>query len=588
MSLWGRGWIVAALSLGAVVLPGCAEKPKDLPATAVLLPAVGEPAGLAGEIFIPKPGTLWTKVKNLGGDKLTLLPSSFPMALAAILGLPPVAIENIEPDAPAFGAVLVEDGKELPVLAVHLRNGPKLVSQLTLGSGAKFVKKVDEPSGVVLLEPAPGETSLNAALGVVGDFLLIGYAPDGLLKLGPYVARTLPKKALPGEDVVVTAHGAALSGALHTAAADQWTRFREHLLSLDKQERERRGSAPTYGDPAALVGRLDQSMQTALLVMANLSFARASLTLDAAGGHLRVAGTPAPEDGVAQKEIRALRVRPAERLLALPDDVVAALLAFDDPDERRAAAKTQADGLDGVLGQKLGAMGRSKVEATLVSFGKGRGDALAVGFFVNRAGAGVVATFSVEDPAEANQGIRGLLELPKIAGISEPLRHWLGDVKIGPLPAASETTAGLVKLERKPPVPKDGDANAKKRPGEPPTVETSQLAWDLKLPDNLAGIAYAKDAKGALSRVGKEGLTLKSDGDVRAAVDRLGNDVSHVLLLLPSRLLGSLALRGMVDPAKIPSAPVVLSLGRTGGDAVVRLDAHPTALREMAKIRQLK
>jgi hypothetical protein len=574
-----------ALALGA----GCGDKPKELPPAPVVLAAVPEPAGLAAELVIPKPGTLWTKVRNLGGDKLSLLPASFPMLVASLLGLPPAAIESLEQDAPAFGAVILEGGKELPVLALHLRNGQKLVAQLTLGSQAKFVKKTDEPSGVVLLEPANGETSLNAALGVIGDFLLVGYAPDGLLKLGPYVARTLPTKALPTDDLVVDARGAALEGPLSALMGSQWKDLREQLLEADKREREKRGSAPSFGDPAAVVRQLDEGVQASLGVMRSLAAAHLTLSLDAAGGHLRAAGTPRPGEGPARKQIAALRLGSPAALLALPDETVLALHRRDDPAGRGNEAADQVGALDKMLGEKLGATGKTKVEELATAWSKGRGDALTAGFLVGRTSSSFVATFPVEDPASVDKAFRGLFDLPKIPAVSEPIKRWLGDVKIGALPPPSETSQGSVKLERKPPplVVKEGEKDAKAKPKTRP-LEITSAAWSIGAKGEPGSFGYGADGKDVVARVGKEGLTLASDAEIKAAIDHLGNDVSTVVLVLPSRLLGGMVMRGMVDPAKIPAAPVVLSLGRSGEDGVLRFDAHPSALREMAKIRQLR
>lgn len=607
----GGGWSAISVAFlgGALFLaPGCGDKPKELPPAPVVLPAVPEPAGLAAELIIPKPGTLWTKVRNLGGDKLALLPASFPMLVATLLGLPPAAIESIEQDAPAFGAVVIVDGKELPVLALHLRNGSRMVSQLTLGSGAKFAKKTDEPSGVVLLEPASGETSLNAAIGVAGDYLLVGYAPDGLLKLGPYVTRTLPTKPLPTDDLLADVRQNALEGPIAKLLASEWREMRQNLLDKDKQEREKRGSDPSFGSPAAVVAHIDEAVQGGLAIVRDLLAVRATIALDASGGHLRVAGTPKPE-GVARREINALRLGSPAALLTLPDDTVLAVHRRDDPQARADGSKEGAESLDKLFGDKLGAKGKPLAEAMLGGWTKGRGETHTAGLFITKTTSGFSAVFPVEDQAALDKSVRGFFDLLKSPPVADPLKAWFGDVKIGALPPPTEVDHGLVKIERKPrpPEKKPGDGKAgalgkpdkpggADKPGEPkvsvkvapPTLQKTELGWVFGAKGEAGKVAYGDDAKDILGRIGKEGLTLASDADVKAAIDHLGNDVSSVLLVLPSRGLSAALMRGLVDPAKVPSGPVVFSLGRTGQEGVFRFDAHPSAIREMVKIRQLR
>jgi hypothetical protein len=577
--------LLVPLVVGGTIGLGCTDKPKELPAAPVVLAAVPEPAGLALDVFIPKPGTLWTKVRNLGGDKLKLLPDSFPMVVASLLGLPPGAIESIEPDAPAFGALVLADGKEYPVLALHLRNGSRFISQLTLGTPPKFVKKTDEPSGVTLLEPAGTESSLNAAMGVAGDYLLLGYAPDGLLKLGAYVTRTLPTKKLSSEDVVIDARGEALAGPVATLLGAKWGAIRDDLLARDKAQRDQKGTAPTYGDPAAVVGRMDASAQGGLAIMKNLSSARATLALDAAGAHLRVAAVPAEGDGLARQQISSLRLASPAPILTLPSSVVAAISRADDPAEREAATKEQVESLDRVLGGKLSAAEKTKVAELATAWGKGRGESFVGGLMVSTETTGFAALFPVADQKEADLAIRGAFSVLKIPAISEPFKHWLGELKVGALPPPGST--GVVKIVRKPPpsVSKAGPKAAVVQKPSPP--ENLEAAWTLPEAGGQGSFVFAGQGREVEATIGKDGKTLAADGDVKAAIDRLGNDVSTAVLVMPSRFLAATLMRGMVDPAKVPSAPVILSIGRSGGDGVFRVDAHPAAVREMVKIRQM-
>ena len=188
------------LALSVAAAAGCKDTPSLGPAPVASMAPVPQPAGLVAEVMIPKPAQTWTRLRTLIGGPAAMLPQSFGMGAAMLLGLSPKVAELIDGDVPAVGAVTSDGAVELAVLAIHVRDGQKVIDDMTTGPQARHLARVDAVSKVTLIEPKPGETSLNASMGVTGNFLLIGYAPDALLKVGPYAARTVSTRAMPAEE----------------------------------------------------------------------------------------------------------------------------------------------------------------------------------------------------------------------------------------------------------------------------------------------------------------------------------------------------------------------------------------------------
>lgn len=538
----------------------------------VTLAPVPEPASLLAEVYIPAPGTFWTKARTLVAGPAMLLPASFPIAVTGALGLPPAAAESIDNDLPAFGAVAGTVGEEKPVLALHVRSGESLIAKLTVGPDAGWLARKDEPSGVTLLEPKPGRTTLTASLGVTGNYLLLGVAPDGLLRVGPYVARTLPTKKAPGEDLSITLRHEALASVLRGRLEQAWGKLRTELEQKDKEAREAHGgSAPTFGDPVAAIGKANELVETISAAAATLREARVALVLDEAGAHLRGTFSPEP-DGAAKTEIASLVSGPATPILALPGDTNLAVLVRDDAKKREEKAASQADTVDRILGHKLGDPGKKKVSDLLAAWAKGRGDWLTVGLAPGGHHA-IYGHSAIADAAGLDQSLRGMIAATSIPAIRDPLASYLGDLKIG-APSSLPGGATLVHAERK---PKETAKDVKPLPIE--------VAWRIPTEaDGVATYVLSNDGKAALEAATSPTDTLADDPEVKAAVDRLENEASFAVVAMPSRLFVSIALKGKV-PKPPPASPVVFAIGRSGDDAVVRVDAATVAVREIAKIK---
>ena len=561
-------------------LPSCGKDSGAPPASAVLAP-LPAPAGLVAEIFVPKPSAAWTKVRELGGGPAKLLPASYAMLVATVLGLPATAAELVDNDVPTVGAITSDGKSELAVLAIHVRDGTRMITALTTGAEARFAAQEDAASHVTLLTPKPGQTSLAASLGVTANYLLVGYAPDALLQLGPYAARTVPAHPMPSEDVVVLSTHDALAGPLKTRLATWWSDAKRALDASDAEQRDKHGgSAPTFGDPRAAIGRADASFQALFALMSDLSEARTAISIDDAGAHVKTTLKPHGANGPARAELAAMVVGDAEPLLDLPAAVTVAMLTRDSADVRERTAKEQQASIEQLFSGKLDDASKAKVSDLLSAWAKGRGDWLAGGALVEGGRPTLYARSAVADEASLEKGIRGLLDVPKVPAFGEWLGHFLGEAKASSTqPAGDGVSGSIVKIERK--APELPRALAKERKRE---VDRFEVGWafDHGTMETVAG----DSGRAALKTLAAaRGAGLRGDADVKRALDALGKDAAFTLVVLPIRLVASLSMKKLPPGGALPTAPVVLAMGKTGDAGWFRIDAAPAAVRELAKLR---
>lgn len=583
------------LALSVAAAAGCKDTPSLGPAPVASMAPVPQPAGLVAEVMIPKPAQTWTRLRTLIGGPAAMLPQSFGMGAAMLLGLSPKVAELIDGDVPAVGAVTSDGAVELAVLAIHVRDGQKVIDDMTTGPQARHLARVDAVSKVTLIEPKPGETSLNASMGVTGNFLLIGYAPDALLKVGPYAARTVSTRAMPAEDAVVVSQRDALGGPVRARIRNWWREAKKTLEEADQRDREKHGgSAPTFADPKAAVAKADQTFTSLFALLGDLSEARVALTMDDAGAHVAARVTPASKDGPASIEIGALTVGDAKPLAELPEEVSLAVLSRDSQELRKRGAEDQLIAIDNLFQGKLGEDDKKKVRELLDTWTKGRGDWLGVGasFYGERR---VFGRVSVADEKLFDQGVKGTLDLLKVPAFRDPLKHWLGEMKLLPPTELEGKSGTLIKVERTPPSPsekkvdpsKDGSDKLHRRGNrEKPQPQKFEVAWSIA--DATASFVMSDSGRDSLRDLAKaRDAGLGADPEIKRALDAVKADAAFVLLVLPMRTVAGLMM-ARVPKEPPPPAPVVLSLGRRGSDGYLQLDASALAIRELAKIRAVQ
>lgn len=602
-----RGALAGALALSVVGCDRGASKGSTIKAEN--LGPVPAPAGLAAELIVAHPNAVWARVRDTIGGPLKFMPASYPMLVASLLGLPPIVAEQIDADVPTLGAMTSDGNSEIPVLAIHVKDGKQVELALTSGPDAHYVAKQDAPSGVTLLEPKPGQTALNASLGVTGNYLLVAYAPDGLLKVGPYAARTLSTKPVPKEDLLVTSDHDALAGPLRTRLSIWWGELRRSLEKSDQELRDKHGgSAPTFGDPRAALQKADATFQGVLALMTDLSEGRVQFTFDDSGAHLKAILKPQSPNGTAAQEFAAMRTGNAAALLDLPAGASVGLMMADSAELRERSAKDQGEAIEKVLAGKLTDADRKRIQEVLASWSKGRGDQIVLGGRIAQAERTLYARSSIADSDALDRGIRATFELTQVPALAEPLKHWFGELKLGPVGALEGgARGGLVHAERQIPqmrIDENGkavrqdasdkkekgkdekgkDAKDKKEKGKGTETRTEKfdVAWSLD--KEQATYVIAPNAPAAFREYNDTASTLRGEEEIKTMVSSLGNEASFALLLLPMRLVSGMMPK-TPSPRLPPAAPIVVAFGKNEQGGWFRIDAAPAAVRELAKIR---
>jgi hypothetical protein len=438
---------------------------------------------------------------------------------------------------------------------------------------------------------------------VTGNYLLVGYAPDGLLRVGPYAARTMPTKPAPANDALIVAGHEALAGPVRGRINTWWVATRNELQENDRLQREKHGgSAPTFGDPAAALQKADTTFQGIFAILGDLTEARVTLDLDDSGAHLRTGLKPQTADGVAAREFGAMNTGSADGLLDMPGDVTVAMLTRDSIEVREKTAADQGEAIEKLFAGKIADPEKKQIREVLASWSKGRGDWLFVGAALNQEGRALYARSAIGDLATLQQGLKTTLDLGRMPAFAEPLKHWLGEVKIGaPTPLDGGESGAWARIERTPPpsaqiplefkngkpVPgkagkaiEDAKGSKDKKDSKP---EVFEVAWSFD--KSVATYAVGSNGREALRRIG-QGSTLRAEGEVKHFIEGLKDETAAALLVLPMRLVGGIALP-KAPTNKPPAAPLLIAIGKAGPEGWFRADAAWAAVRELSKVRSL-
>ena len=337
------------------------------------------PAGLLAELTVREPAGLYASLRALIPGQGSAAPTNPALALAAAGDLPLVVANALVLERPCHGAVVSAGGSStVSAVACHVRSGPELVQALSAGTSAARRAVLDAATGLTVL------TSTTAPpLGVVDDFLVASTDEATLRAVGPYLARALPRRALPSESVVVEVPTSALKGALDRVVRARWQRARDGLAVLAKQAAAAEGRPPDFGDPELILSFANERVLTLLELLQSSDRVRLAFTPGAAGLDLRLALTPTP-GGAAERATRALVVGSLQPLLSLPRTTVGAgyfhFTAADCPcgqdEPARPASNLAATTAVDVAKQALGSAFRTVLEesdgATFVGLGLDR------------------------------------------------------------------------------------------------------------------------------------------------------------------------------------------------------------------------
>lgn len=573
--------LLLSIFLGACVAPSGCQKTAatDAGADAAVaqdLSPVPAPEGLLGDLFLPAPEATWTKARALIGGPAAFMPQGFGALAATLLKLPITVAGEIDGAVPVLGAAIKqhESAPAFGAIGIHVRAGDRLIDQLTRGAEARFVADVDEASQITVITPKQAPEGGGAfLLGVLGNYLLVAENLRGLQAAGPYVARTLPTRTPPKEDVAFEIPQAALSGPILENARAQWARAKSGIDSA---------SLPIMPFAA--------TMGTALDALADAKLARLTLELDASAAHARASLSPKPGEGAASKAIREMVVGDARPLLDLPASTQIGVLWRDSAAARAAEVPAQASTLAMLLNERLVSVeDKATITTVLRAEGEARGDWVTLGLALDPLGVSATARVGVADEEKMRKSLKQLTDLAKLSSVKASLKEDSLAISAGKI--VVENLPGEVQRVRFERTDKaDKGAKAKDpQPRDSASAESTPSSIDLLylVTHDVLFAAMGSEPKEALRTLVKAAgdANLASIAEVKGGLEALGGEASFVLVADPLRLIAARV--GKSAPAQ--RAPVVFAVGTTGaaGTLFGRLDVSAITIQELVKHRDM-
>jgi len=453
------------------------------------------------------------------------------------------------------------------VVEVHVRDGVRAVQLLTQGTAAKYTAAPSN-RGVVVLEPKPTLTSRVAALGVLGNYLLVAEKSEHLVECGPYVAGTLSKRKPPPGDVVLVAHRAALQGPLAKRVRESWEAFRTDREKEDEKLRQERKRAPDFGDPAVVLSDIGGRVESGIAVLADLDQAIVRIDADASGVHTLVEMIPSTGDGAASKMFASFAGGDVEPARALPQDATVGLLLRDREEGREESVARQADRVVALLGDRAKEMDKQRIRDALSSWSNGSGSWLAASLSTTRDGMDLVVRGPATEPVVFDQGVRSVLGLLDVPAVREPLEHHMGKLKVSKVQKVGDGAFLHVDRQRR------------GQPGEEPQTVAFDVAW--KVDGSGYEVRTVRDAKTWLSSREPVRSSRLDDNTMSAKVlGSMGSDTSFLLYLDPQLFLLSMAPPGAT--MKEQSAPLVLAFGGESKRGWCKVVLSHASVREIVK-----
>lgn len=400
----GTGALALGLLFGAL---GCSRGEPvttNASAGAASTASVPKPSDLVAELRVPSPARSYGKLRASLGEDAVLLPRSVGGLAVRLLGLPLRAAQEIDEGLPLVGA-LAGDSESRFAVALHVRDGGTFVVVLTSGEEAPF--SAERRDGVVHLAPRGAlrePLAKGLALGVAGNYLVIGDRADSVSHLGPFLARELGPRmsasASDGADLTLQGEGKRLGLLFERSGA----RFADRLAP------ETRAALAPLVDPATLASSLGGAL-------AETSGFELAVTLGS-GTH-RIDATARLPSGTPAE------ARPPvdwATLGALPAGTIAAASFGETVASRLSEATARSTALAALLAlrPKGPPFDREKLAAPLRAIAEGRGDTALVGAGCTGAGLTGFALGPVRDRKRLDSGVTGLLALfdePALKGL---------------------------------------------------------------------------------------------------------------------------------------------------------------------------
>lgn len=573
----GTAAIVLAAAMAATSCSKCGggDSNGGVEAAAAVEPPVPAPAGLLADLYMPTPNATWAKIQRGIGGAVGILPASVGGIMGMGLGLDPMVANEIDGNAPVYGVIAGDPGAPSWTVAFKLNDVRKAKSLLADGEMARFTSR--ERPGVTELVAREGTAPPNAAVGITSSaYLVLAKTPADLEKLVPYVTRTLPTKPLPNTGgIVADVARTAITSTLKPKLDEMWAGARAYLLSSDQRMRaERGGRAPDFGDPKAIVDAIDVYATKRLAVVGDLERMRITLDVNDDGVSLVTSMTPASGTGPAAAWTNGMKVGDVSPATAFPSTSAIVMSMRDNEQDRAEQGKDVEKAMTSALGTRLGEADAKKLHDTIEAWTKARGETTSASLAWDEP-QGVVLRTEARDVEAASRAVKGAVELSRVTPFKEMLR--VKDATTSTDDVGLGEKASLTVFLREPPKP---DAKDPKRAPTAPPVSKSDpkkdelaLAWIVDSGSLTA--AMGSRAIPTLRGAVKPEKKLADEPAVMRPLRALGSDASLVLVAQPLRF----------DPsrANLPTAPLVIAIGRKEKDAFVRLDVANGLLRELAR-----
>jgi hypothetical protein len=589
--------LLVALSFGGLLWGGfagaCRLRAKPMPnlqadAGISHRARIEAPETLLAEIVVPMPQAALTRIQAAEGGVLGLLPNSFGGCLALAAGLPLLWGDEIDGASPAFAAIDVVVGTvQLDyAVAVKVKDGRRirsLISGVSRGANESANGSREQAeegasegarAGITAFEVATGSGRVSVGF-TTNEYLLFGSSREAVVRLGPYLTRSLPDAPLPSETLKLSMPGAALAGVLAPWIRATWATFRKQREVEDQElRRSHGGKAPDFAEPSAILDLAGEAVERRLAWGTRLS--ALTLTLDLQRDGLRIAALAQAREG--DKGIAELAAASAQGaatpLLLAPADVAASALFRDRESARLADASAYLEQIGRALGARLPARERSAVEATLKRWALGRGEMLRTDVYWGRRRNLVWSTRTRRAPDFLAAATEFSLAFRR-PYLGDPFRIVSVELRERSLQGAPWFSVLM------------------RRGGKASAASALEGAFYADAAaatgDSLATAAFGSDAVGLLQRLQTVKETLGDIPEVRALVQALGDHNESAYVVRPTLAWPSAAnaLNAATVPANTLNAATVpamaLGWGFDGAQATARAEVPYALLREAAR-----
>jgi len=542
-----------------VVASSACNKKKDEPLPVPKLdtapePAVPAPDGLMVEAVIRSLDATLQSFRAI----TPMVPDRAAPILADMLHVSRETTEEVDGAKPAYFVLVRRNNESQFVLAVHLKDSGKVLTAL----GKQGLARTEDPSQALSIfeagQASPGPR--GQVLGVRRNFLLAASTVAGLKELAPFATRTMPTRAVPKEDAMITVPKTAMRGPLRDA-------LNAAILAAAARRKELLDKSKSDAGPARPASALDAIGEYAARSNERL----VSWLADAGDGHVAVIAAAGSISLKGDIEIenkesafgRAVNTWPVGDATAALNVPAGALLAFagrSSESARTESSKDFAEMLATMYPDDVGLKEKAKIEEFLAAWDKARGEQTSGALlYEGPARLAVALRLGAKDPAALAKLTKdALTSILAIKGVMQGLtKEGIG------APKWSTATLGgthVDVLSINMPRTHEKGPGEKPKPGEP---ETADVVFGVVPGSSEIAVVAGVGSKDLFASVveAKGPTSLHGFQSLDTHVKSLGTQLAGFAVAMPSRIL-PLASGSPVMAPSPPSDPIAFAIGR--------------------------